>query len=78
MLEKVEITKEYFEDWMNNPVTKEVLNIIKTIKENVLYSLTYNSIKESPEIFNLQGRLQLVSSILDISFEDVKDMEERH
>lgn len=62
------VTKELFEEWTTNPVTKKVFKKLMTEREDMKEGLV-NDNYEFPEM--VKGRCQAIALILDVTYEDL-------
>ena len=67
----IEISKEEFALWMDNPVTQAIFGAIKERKERALYMLTQGQAENQTNA--LRGMIMAYQDILDTRYEDERD-----
>jgi len=61
-------TQESFEEWKHHPVTKRLMKMLTSDRENMKEGLVNNSFEDEQEI---KGRCRAIAILLNIEYEDL-------
>jgi uncharacterized phage-associated protein len=72
----VEITRDDFDTWKHDPVTREVFNILRERQEKIAHGLAMGGAVISPDNAVASGRYQEIEDLLTMSYDDMKPVKE--
>lgn len=68
-----QITKEEFEEWTQNIVTKAVMNMLKREVETMMFGLAESAGTDSHHDRYICGRIHALTALTNITFEEATE-----
>ena len=62
------VTKEAFEEWQRNPVTRKLMKMLLSDRETMKEGIINNAFEDESEV---KGRCRAVAIVLDLEYEDL-------
>jgi len=72
----MEITKDDFDQWKADLVTKEVFKVLEERKSKIAFTLSGGGALVAPDNAVLVGRYKEIEDLLTLEFDDLKEAQE--
>ena len=69
-IRRITVTRESFEEWLHNPVTKRLLSVLMQDRENMKEGLIQSAFENEEEV---KGRCRAIARLLTLEYEDLFD-----